>query len=95
MLQASALLYDEQDLTQFLGEAEDAQATAEQGWHEAQQNVGILREFIQAHDLEVPDCHTQCYDDDHAEVGTDVVFLQATREACLVMSATIQGAPAV
>ena len=61
-------MYDEQDLAQFLGEAEDAQAAAEQGWHEAQQDIGMLRKYITAHNLEVPDCYTQLYDDD-AEVS--------------------------
>ena len=68
MLQAREALYDEQDLTQFLGQAEDAQAAAEQGWNDALRDVNILREFITANDLEVPDCHTQYYDND-AEVG--------------------------
>lgn len=62
-------MYDEQDLTHLLGQAEDAQAAAEQGWSDALRDVDILWEFITANELEVPDCHTQYYDDD-AEVGS-------------------------
>ena len=67
-LQVNEGMFDEQDLTQFLGQAEDAQAAAEQGWNEALQDVDILRAFIAANNLEVPDCHTQFYNCD-AEVG--------------------------
>lgn len=54
VLQANEGIFDEQDLMQFIGEAEEAQWEAEEGLSAAKLEINMLRAYMSINGLEAP-----------------------------------------